>query len=749
MLAIASNAQAALSLAEIVESMEEGEWRELPDTSVESVMPNRNEHPHWGRQGPRAVTRSWSGAAFDTKRNQLIMKGGGHGAYGGNEVYVFDLEDMTWERATDPSPHEPDPEFSDRRSPEQYYRTTDDTPVSRHTYDGLLYLPNIDKTLLWGGSLYSVGNSYDAHAWMFDSETREWSRGGEANRTRIQVATGYDPETGHALVEYGYGAYLYDPEADEWSVLSSGNNLMHGHVGAVDPENRLFIQVFIPNSDVAQFAYYDLEHPRAGRQHPDATGDLDFSDDPLPGITYHPGTGLMVLWRGWKETWVLDPKTWEVRRLDNAPGPAPDHYGTDSYPVRGKYKTWGIFGRWAYVPDHDVFIGYGHVEDNVWLYKLPEDPFNWTPPEDESAQACPVDLCVGPDYPLKKPSQAAQQAEEGAEIAIQGGEYKDCARWRKGVTIRGVDGRPRIGGEICDRKAIWVVQGDETVIENVELYGGSDDGRNGDGIRHEGRRLVVRDSDIHSSRMGILTNHGEDVELELFNNHFHGMRNRSGLAHQVYAARIGSLIAEANLFEKGGAGHHLKSVAARNAVRYNHFVNRDDTRASLLDVWGCSTTDIIGNTFSYGGDSGALQAISVTTRRESGGEIECERDVAVNILFNTAVFEQSNPRWSSFVRNQFGAELELANNLVMNTRDVVFTGGDSKTGLGRERGNLHLEGLQLSLFASPDDHDYRLVKPLEEAADVGLYPGRQYRHPRALDDRDGPYHPGAHGSKPE
>lgn len=734
------------SLAEIAASMEGGEWRELPGTQLRDVLPERASHPHWGNQGPQAVTRAWSGAAFDSKRNRLIVSGGGHGAYGGNEVYELDLESRQWERATEPSRHEPDPAFAEQRDPKQWLRTRDGTPVSRHTYDGMVYLPNVDRVLLWGGSLYSIGNSYDPHAWLYSPETRSWSKGAAAPRERIQVVTGYDPETGKALVEYGYGVYTYDPTTDTWGAVSTGNNLQHGHVGAFDPDRRLFIQAQIPRS-AHPVSFYDLNNPGAARQHPEVTGDADFTGVPVPGIAHHPGTGHMVLWNGWKQTWVLDPETWQARRLENLAGPGPDHYGTDSYPVRGRYKTWGIYGRWAYVPDHDVFIGYGHVDDNAWLYRLPDDPFEWEAQGAATAgKACPADLCVGPDFPLKQPSQAARQAEPGANIAIQAGEYQDCAVWRHSVTIRGLDGRPRIGGEICRGKAVWVVQGDDTVIEGVELHGGySPGGRNGEAIRHEGERLTVSDSVIHTSRMGILTNHNPATELELYRNEFYGMRSHSGLAHAVYAARIGRLVAEENYFHEGAAGHAIKSIAAENRIRFNYIRNIGGASAALVDLWGCTDAEVVGNVFVFSGTTGAIQALSIVHRRQSGQLLDCPREPAIHIAYNTAAFVDSLSRWSSFVRNHYGVEYTVANNLVVQTRDLEFT--NAATGLGTLSGNVHVREPRWELFEDVDGEDFRPASDLPSSDASVAPPDRSYRHPASSAERSGGATPGAYESE--
>lgn len=744
---LTAGVQAAEDLDAIVTDMKPGQWQELQDTRLEDVFPEKEDHPHWAQMGPKAVTRAWSGGAYDTKRNRFYLKGGGHGAYGGNEVYQFDLEAMRWERVTEPSEHEQDPEFADRSESSQYFRTADDTPVSRHTYDGMVYLPNVDKVLMWGGSLYSIGNDYDHHAWLFDPETYEWTRGAETKSSNIETVSAYDPETGQAIFEYGYGIYGYDPEADEWQVIDGRNNSEQGRVAEVDPKRRLFIEAFNPNDDTP-ITYFDLEN-RSGRQKPDLTGDTDFVGTPTPGMAYHEPTGYMVLWKGYGEVWVLDPDSWEVRKLEPRPGAMPDHIGTDSYPVRGKYKTWGIYGRWAYVPDYDVFIGYGHTEDNVWLYRLPDDPFDWEPPtQEELVEAgeiaeCDADFCVGPDFQYDTPSEVAKQIKEGDTVAIQGGEYEDCARWPHSVTIRGIDGRPRIGNKVCGGKAVWITQGDETVIENVELYGGSDGGRNGEGIRHEGRHLVVRDSEFHSHRMGILTNHKEEIELEVYNSEFHDMRSHSGLAHQLYAGQIKRLVVEGSYFHEGDVGHQIKSVAAENEIRYNYLRNRDGAEAALMDLWGCSDSEIIGNVMAYAGDTGALQAISLTHRNRRGKRLECDREPDALIAYNTAVFTGDDRRWSSFVRNKFGVEYTIANNLVVNTRDLEFR--KTETGLGELVANVHLKERALELFADVKEDDFHLTNGLKERANqIDRVPDKAYRHPVATEARDGGETPGAY-----
>jgi hypothetical protein len=364
----------------------------------------------------------------------------------------------------------------------------------------------------------------------------------------------------------------------------------------------------------------------------------------------------------------------------------------------------------------------------------------------DDAAACPADICVGPYFDIKLPSEAAARAREGDTIGIQAGDYEDCARWHHSVTIFGIGGRPRIGNRVCGRKAVWIVQGDDTLIRNVELHGGSSSGRNGEGIRHEGKRLVVRDSVFHDNRMGILTNHGDDIELELFNNEFYGMRSRSGLAHQVYAGQIGRFVAEGNYLHESGVGHYLKSVAAQNRIRYNYLHNPSDTRAALIDLWGCSATEIVGNVLVYAGDAGALQAISITHRGQGERRLPCDSVPSAIIAYNTAVFTDPAPRWSSFVRNQFGVAYTVVNNLLVNMRDLESS--NSQTGLGQLVGNVHELDTRFELFYGPERHDYRLRQPIGRAQVTDDAPDKMYVHPLGFSERHGAADVGAYEHTP-
>src|SRR5881394_4000718 len=64
-------------------------WQELPNTKLQDACPPDN----FGGQNYafnfncRMVISAWGGAIADTSRNRLILWGGGHSDYAGNELY--------------------------------------------------------------------------------------------------------------------------------------------------------------------------------------------------------------------------------------------------------------------------------------------------------------------------------------------------------------------------------------------------------------------------------------------------------------------------------------------------------------------------------------------------------------------------------------------------------------------------------------------------------------------------------------
>ena len=112
------------SINQIIDTIPPGQWYEVPNSKLEPFLPVPIP-PNWS--GPDSIMGSWSGGAYDSLRDRLIVWGGGHNDYGGNEIYTFDLASLSWARIWGPSPNIP---AAGGSCNEAY---TDGNPASRHT----------------------------------------------------------------------------------------------------------------------------------------------------------------------------------------------------------------------------------------------------------------------------------------------------------------------------------------------------------------------------------------------------------------------------------------------------------------------------------------------------------------------------------------------------------------------------------------------------------------------------------------
>lgn len=83
------------------------------------------------------------------------------------------------------------------------------------------------------------------------------------------------------------------------------------------------------------------------------------------------------------------------------------------------------------------------------------------------------------------------------------------------LTIAGVGaGRAVINaaGHNSQGKAIWVISGNNTMVEDIEFAGATVPDMNGAGIRAEGNNLTIRNCYFHDNQDGILTDGGNSTD---------------------------------------------------------------------------------------------------------------------------------------------------------------------------------------------------------------------------------------------
>ena len=212
-----------------------GQWVEVPNTRLVDVAVQ-------GSPGGsiRKIT-AWSGAAYDSNRNQVLVWGGGHSDYGGNEVYAFDLDDLTWRRLTEPS-------AADRSRAPLY---PDGRPRARHTYNYIEYLPSRDRLVSFGGSgpYPSGGGEFTRDQAEFDPDSGRWQTSGRAAVPKTGNMIGAHARLDHSTGDvYFLGSQRaspmrYEPATDRW-VQGWGTTHVRVHsTAAIDPDRRLLVVV--------------------------------------------------------------------------------------------------------------------------------------------------------------------------------------------------------------------------------------------------------------------------------------------------------------------------------------------------------------------------------------------------------------------------------------------------------------------------------------------------------------------------
>jgi hypothetical protein len=164
-----------------------GTWAEISRNVLADVDPARDPKinpnypsaPPWrGATGQKGVINAWNGGAFASRVGRLgslVVFGGGHNDYFGNEIYAFDLEQRTWRRLTDPF-------VASREVLTALYEGAefpDGSPLPPHTYDYAEYHPGSNSFVILKG-LQQLGVSggvvSGAPAHLFRFHDQRWYR---------------------------------------------------------------------------------------------------------------------------------------------------------------------------------------------------------------------------------------------------------------------------------------------------------------------------------------------------------------------------------------------------------------------------------------------------------------------------------------------------------------------------------------------------------------------------------------------
>lgn len=213
-------------------------------------------------------------------------------------------------------------------------------------------------------------------------------------------------------------------------------------------------------------------------------------------------------------------------------------------------------------------------------------------------------------------SQVAALVNDGDTVAIDSGTYTNDKQvvWTKNnLLIRGVGGKPKlvagttIANDATNGKGIFVIDGTNTTIENIEFRNCKVQSHNGAGIRIEAPNVIVRHCIFNGNEMGILAGGTIPtctiiVEYSEFLNG--GSVANPGYQHNIYINHVDTFIFRYNFSHDAIAeGHELKSRASFNLIIYNRIANIYSVDSRTIDLPNGGTAIIMGNVIEQGQNS--------------------------------------------------------------------------------------------------------------------------------------------------
>ena len=345
----------------------------------------------------------WSGGVVDTVNNRVIVWGGGHSDYAGDEVSALNLNGTpSWQALTTPT--YPVPYVWDGHNWEglqpYFVRAADGgiyqsgaKPASRHTYNSLAYVPSQDALYSFGGALANVG-FLSQEVWSLNLSTATWTLVGPPySQSPGYPTVAYNPNTGHIIMhDKNWTLFDYNPANNVWTTLTTQYTIGDGTTAVVDPVNNLFVVVGgygttdnlgypnVPASNSIQA--FPLTAPYAMQTWTNPSCDLIYRSG---GLTWDSNLGLVVGYPGGGN---------QVYLLNTGPQPVTTPFGTvpshqcldvpistnpspvlgTDYPPNpegtGNDQNLGIFGRFGYFPSLDQFAVVNDHTKNAWTVQL-------------------------------------------------------------------------------------------------------------------------------------------------------------------------------------------------------------------------------------------------------------------------------------------------------------------------------------------------------------------------------------------
>lgn len=428
-------------LLDVVRQMPEGSWQRVNVNRYADAWTPAALRPLYrsANVNPSKIIGAWSSFAWDSNRGDLIIYGGGHANYSGNDVYRWRSRTLSWERAALPS----EVAFIGSNS-WMAIDGADAAPTSAHTYDNAVFLPLVDRYMNFGGAIQDTGAQYVRPSeadpsllrftgpYLFDPERADPNKVGGTTGSHVQRNGPYPDIIGGQMWQ----------NRDIYKHLA-GSVLPRSHVNgctAYSNESAAHDVIYVaartnPSAtaiDLYRYQLTDVDAPeldvvtRVGRYWSSPSAQTTCGYDPRLHMVLRTGNNSspFYFWNlatagasnyeqrvavtGSVRTFV-DQLSSLGRSLSNCAmdyddqresflvwcggGPVwsvipPSTLSTSGWEVEAMPSPAGevpassvgvgILGKWKYIPGFDVFIGLqGNEDGNIWVYK----PAGWVDPD--------------------------------------------------------------------------------------------------------------------------------------------------------------------------------------------------------------------------------------------------------------------------------------------------------------------------------------------------------------------------------
>lgn len=623
------------------------------------INPNPSGEAPWhGIGGWPTIISKWSGGAWDEANGRLYIHGTGHTDGADNSVVAIDLhaDDPAWTLLRKPTGAIGNVGVLDdgQEATGKYF---DGRPRASHTY-GLLNVVDNDLFMWPMGSVYKSGAG-NKRAWKFLRSTNDWVDLGVP-------LTGYEEE---------YSGTVYVPPLRELWFFPRGNNPWWRYHVDTHAASKIPADIF---SSSLKFPVYDPvrnlvvvfgNYPSGFKLVNVADYNRDLREPMIAGA---PPVSFSSEGRG-GDGLAYDPVNDRFYSRTNTSGAnlnvlMPPASGD---PFTGTW-TWGVLSASAQntvMPSAPVFNGtYGRlfvsaslgvvgvindVSQKIYVMAIGQGGSIMmnAPTPDPTHSSMPFKIgsrtfATGQD--------ASDAAADGDTINIEPGVYTESILLRANrLQLSSTGGMAVFNAATVAYKwdkAIILVNGDDNVLSNIEIYGTTPN-EGGGAVVLNGSGLTINNGYFHDCASNGVFNGGVHPlsDIVLNNTKIERCGEGSGQTHNIYVGRVRSLVLNNTTSNDSNLGHNVKSRAARTVINGGEFIQGRGSR--FLDVPVGGEAEVSGATIyrdsstgdnrdviGYGLEVPAPEYASNTVNFRASNKIR-DKNADLNIL-------RVNPAWS-------------------------------------------------------------------------------------------------------